>query len=112
MKLYIIDKVTKQKKHLRVVAPGRTELSKIFGATTFVVDGNHYSVNEVSAEPSSDSAAVGGLLGGFVGAVGGAPGVIIGGLLGAAIGQKQTEKEQKEAELFNAGVVNETLFHF
>lgn len=104
MKLYIFDKRTKQKSYLRVVAPDRKELSRILGASMFVMDGSYYSVNEVHAEPSTDSTAVGGFLGGLIGVLGGAPGVIIGGMLGAIIGQNQTEKEKKEAELFNGSV--------
>ena len=101
MKLYIIDKITKEKIYLQLVAPDKTEFSEKIGGQVFFFNGNNYSVNEVRAEPTTDSAAVGGLLGGFIGSVGGAGGVILGGLLGAAIGQSQADKEKKEAERFN-----------
>lgn len=101
MKLYIIDKRTKEKAFLRVIAPNKAELSKTIGGRVFFVNGNAYSVDEVKAEPTTDSAAVGGLLGGFIGAAGGAGGVVLGGLLGALIGQTQADKDQKEAERFN-----------
>jgi outer membrane lipoprotein SlyB len=101
MKLYIVDKITKEKTYLQLVAPDKTEFSKKIGGQVFFVNGNTYSVNDVTAEPTTDSAAVGGLLGGFVGSVGGAGGVILGGLLGAIIGQSQGDKDQKEAERFN-----------
>lgn len=101
MKLYVLDKRTNQKTYLRVVAPDRIQLSRILGAPRFLIGKNIYTVYDVSAEPSSDSTAVGGFLGGLIGAVGGAPGVFIGGLLGVLIGQNQTNKENKEAEIFN-----------
>ncbi len=101
MKLFIIDKVKNQKTYLRAVATNRKELSRSLGASLFSINGNLYSVNDVHAEPSSDSTTVGGLLGGIIGAAGGAPGVLVGGALGALIGQSQTEKERKEAEVFN-----------
>lgn len=105
MKLFIIDKNSRKKTYLRVTAPNRRELTKALRTATFVVGKNTYTVNEVTAEPSADSAAVGGLLGGVIGAAGGAPGVIIGGLLGAAIGQNQTQKEVKDAAVFNGSIV-------
>jgi hypothetical protein len=101
MKLYVIDKRTKTKTYLRVAAPDRVTLRNMLGNQFFEIAGNHYSVAEVIAEPSTDSTAVGGLLGGVIGAAGGAPGVIFGGILGAIIGKGQTEKEQREAAAFN-----------
>lgn len=105
MKLYIIDKKTKNKTHLRLVAQSRQELLRSLGSKAFTIDGHVYSLYDVKAEPSSDSAAVGGLLGGVVGAIGGAPGVIFGGLLGAAIGQSQAQKDQRDVEQFNGSLV-------
>ena len=105
MKLYIVDKSTKEKTYLQLVAPDKTEFSKKIGGTAFFFNGNTYSVNEVQAEPTTDSTAVGGLLGGFVGSVAGAGGVVLGGLLGAIIGKSQADKEQKEAERFNGSHV-------
>lgn len=105
MKLYVIDKNTNHKTHLRLVAHNRKELHKLLGSIAFTVNGNIYSLYDVKAEPSSDSAAVGGLLGGVIGAVGGVGGVVFGGLLGAAIGQGQAQKEQREAEQFNGSLV-------
>lgn len=101
MKLYVLDKRTKNKTYLRLSAPDRATLRNVIGNQFFVIDGNHYSIAEVVAEPSTDSTAVGGLLGGVIGAIGGAPGVLLGGIIGAIIGQGQTEKEQQEAASFN-----------
>lgn len=110
MKLYVIDKGTGLKKYLRQIAPNRQALARELGSSYFVIDRIHYSVNDVSAEASSDSTAIGGVLGGIVGALGGAAGVVVGGLLGAAIGQKQAEKEKKDAETFNERGLIDTLF--
>lgn len=101
MKLYVIDKNTQTKTYLRVTAPNRIALRSALGKSSFVLNGNPYTVRDVLAEPSTDSAAVGGLLGGVIGAAGGAPGVIIGGLLGALIGKDQADKEQLQATAFN-----------
>ena len=101
MKLYIVDKSTKQKVYLQQIATDKKELSQKIGGSVFFINGTTYTVNEVQAESTTDSAAFGGLLGGFVGSVGGAGGVLLGGLLGAMIGKSQADKEKNEAERFN-----------
>ena len=101
MKLYVVDANTKNKTPLRIIAPNRQKLLKAIKKSRFSIGKNTYTINDVKAEPSSDSVAVGGLLGGVVGLLGGVAGVIIGGLLGVIIGWGQAQKDEKDAELFN-----------
>jgi hypothetical protein len=101
MKLYVIDRDSRQKKYLNAIAQNRKSLLPEAQQQTIAVDGHIYEISEVKAEPEEDSTAVGGLIGGIIGALAGGPGVIIGGVIGAAIGKAQLEKQKKEAEIFN-----------
>lgn len=105
MRLYVEDKNTGEKIHLKLVARTRSELMSAIGTTSFVVNGGQYHVLDVKAEQGADSATVAALIGGFVGALGGAPGVIIGSALGALVGSGQADAEKKEVEAFNGSSV-------
>jgi len=101
VRLYIENKNTGEKTHLRLTAKSRKELASSIGDFVFVVDGKQYHVMEVKAEQGADSATVAALVGGFVGALGGPAGVVLGSAIGAIIGSGQVNQEKKEVESFN-----------
>lgn len=105
MRLYVENKNTNEKIHLRLVAKTKKELSTSLGARTFTVNGSAYDVSEVKAELGTDSATVAALVGGLIGVIGGAPGVVIGSTLGALLGSGQADQEKKEVELFNGSSI-------
>lgn len=101
MKLYVINKETKDKKYLNIIARSRDELKAKLNSQALIIDGETYRISEVNAEADTNTALAGGILGGALGAIAGGPGVFIGGLIGAAIGSSQIQKDKKESEEFN-----------
>ena len=100
MKLYVVNKTTNEKHHLKQTANTRGHLASLLGTKRFSVGGNIYSVNEVIAEPSDNTAGAM-ALGGVVGVAGGVPGVIIGGLIGALLGKGSDNEDKEKADKFN-----------
>jgi hypothetical protein len=105
MKLFVIDKESKRKIYLNVLASDRNELANIIGSPKFIVKGEKYHVNEVFAEPENNTAA-GALIGGLVGVLGGPIGVLLGGTLGGIIGNNSDKKEKTLVEKFNNSIYN------
>tara|TARA_B110000240_G_C13253298_1_gene348425 strand:- start:170 stop:529 length:360 start_codon:yes stop_codon:yes gene_type:complete len=101
MKLYVKDPSTGEKIFLDRISATRHELTLQLGSTAFNVNGRYFSVDDVLAEKSSDSTALGMVVGGLIGLLGGAPGVLIGGAIGGALGNSGDSEEQKKVDLFN-----------
>jgi hypothetical protein len=87
--------------YLKSQASSRMQFSREIGSHWFSVDGIHYSVNQVQAEPTPGSTVAGALLGGVVGLIAGPIGVISGATLGGIIGNKSDESEQIKVRNFN-----------
>jgi len=105
MKLFVIDPSTREKIYLNRSSETRHELALQIGSTAFNVNGNYFSVNEVQAEKSSDSTALGMVIGGALGLIGGTPGVLLGSAIGGALGNGSDSEEKKKVELFNGSSV-------
>lgn len=100
MKLYVKNKFTGQKTYLKQSASSRKELVERIGSPRFKFDNQVFSVSEVQAE-SSDNTATAMAAGGVLGVVGGVPGVVIGGLIGALLGKSSDEEDKEKTEKFN-----------
>lgn len=101
MKLFVINKITKQKEYLGVLAPTRIALTTLIGSPWFNIHGNIYHVNEVVAESQSNNTAAGAVVGGLIGLLGGPLGVLIGGALGGALGNENDKTETTGVNNFN-----------
>ena len=100
MKLYVFDPITNEKIHLKQNAKTRDELAENIGAYSFKVNEIVFSVNDVLAEPSDNTAGAM-AAGGVIGAAGGVPGVIIGGAIGFLLGKGSDDDDKINAEAFN-----------
>ena len=100
MKLYVLNKASGEKVFLKQSATSRQELAQMLGSARFQIDNQVFSINEVKAE-SSENTAGAMAAGGVVGAVAGVPGVILGGLVGALLGKSSDEEDKSKAEKFN-----------
>lgn len=105
MKLFVIDPNSGEKIYLDRNAATRRELAIQIGSSAFNVNGNYFSVNNVSAEKSTDSTALGMVIGGALGLVGGTPGVLIGSAIGGVLGNSGDAEENKKVDLFNGSEV-------
>jgi hypothetical protein len=101
MKLYVINPENGGKTYLNRSCSTRRELAIQLGGNAFNVDGKYYSVNDVLAEKSSDSTAIGLVIGGALGLIGGTPGVLLGSAIGGALGNGNDSEEKKKVEIFN-----------
>ncbi|WP_046006076.1 hypothetical protein [Pseudoalteromonas rubra] len=100
MKLYVKNPSTGEKIYLKQTALTRQELAAQLGAYKFSVDGQIFSVSDVLAE-SSENTASAMAAGGVIGVVGGVPGVILGGLIGALLGKGSDDEDKVQSENFN-----------
>jgi len=100
MRLFVENPETREKIFLKVKAKDRTSLVKTIGARHFSSRGKTFSVNDVQAE-ASDNTAPTMALGGVIGVAAGVPGVIIGGLLGGLMGKQVAQEEEAKATAFN-----------
>ncbi len=101
MRLYVCNKNTNQKIYITGVAATRNQLAQQMGSYYFTVNGMFYSVNEVRAEPTSESTIFGALAGGLLGAITGGTGLIVGALGGALLGNNRDSNEQQNVSIFN-----------
>lgn len=104
MKLFVIDK-NKQKKYLREEALSREELASKIGSSTFTLDGQVYSVNDVIAEKDSSNTLGGAIVGGILGALIAPGAFLVTGALGGMIGSSADSEELKRVINFNKGKV-------
>ena len=100
MKLFVTNPVTKEKHYLKQLAPDKPALAQKIGSISFQIDGHIFSVDDVLAE-SSDNTAGAMAAGGVVGVAAGVPGVIIGGLIGMLLGKSSGDEDKAKAEKFN-----------
>lgn len=100
MKLYVKNQLTGEKVYLKQTAITRQDLANQLGAQKFTVDGQVFSVNDVLAE-SSENTAGAMAAGGVIGVVGGVPGVVIGGIIGALLGKGSDNDDKIKSEKFN-----------
>ncbi len=105
MKLYVKDPDTGEKIFLDRSALTRHELALQLGSTAFNVNDKYFSVNNVLAEKSTDSTAMGMVIGGLLGLLGGTPGVLLGGVIGGALGNSGDSEEKKKVDLFNGSAI-------
>lgn len=105
MKLYVTDPKSGEKIYLDRNAATRRELASQIGSGAFNVNGIYFTVNEVLAEKSTDSTALGMVIGGALGLVGGTPGVLIGSVIGGALGNTGDVEEKRKVDLFNGSLV-------
>ena len=89
-----------EKIYLTQIAANKKELAVLIGSEKFEANGGEYSVEDVRAE-YSDNTAGSMALGGVVGVLGGVPGVIIGGLIGGILGANSKNEDERKAEAFN-----------
>lgn len=101
MRLYVIDKKTKNKIYLDIDSTTRSELSVRIPKRRFNVEGMDYSIDEIKAEKSTNKTALSMAIGGVVGLVGGTVGVVAGGVLGGIVGRIQDIKETAAVNAFN-----------
>lgn len=104
MKLFVKDPDSGEKIYLDRNSATRRELSIQIGSNAFNVNGKYFSVNDVLAEKSSDSTALGMVIGGALGLIGGTPGVLIGSAIGGALGNSGDAEEKRRVDLFNGSV--------
>ncbi|MGV3598239.1 MAG: hypothetical protein ACO1PI_10255 [Bacteroidota bacterium] len=101
MKLFVIDKKSKQKIYIDTLANSRSELARRIGSPWFSLGGFQYHVNEVIAETTDNSTATGAVVGGLLGLLGGPVGVLFGGILGGALGNETDKTDTQNVNLFN-----------
>lgn len=101
MKLYVKDPNSGEKIYLDKNAATRRDLALQLGSRAFNVNGRYFSVDQVLAEKSTDSTALGMVIGGALGLIGGTPGVLIGGALGGALGNSGDSEEKRKVDVFN-----------
>ena len=102
MRLYVIDKKTKNKIYLDIDSTTRSELSVRIPKRRFNVEGMDYSIDEIKAEKSTNKTALSmAIICGVVGLVGGSVGVVAGGVLGGIVGRTQDIKETAAVNAFN-----------
>lgn len=104
MKLYVIDPTSSEKHYLKHSATTRNELAQNFGSSYFRLDKTVFSIEDVHAEPSENTAAAM-AAGGVIGAAGGVPGVIIGGAIGFLLGMGSDDNDKESVEIFNRSCV-------
>lgn len=104
MKLYVINPSTNSKLYLKHQSSTRRELVKDLGSESFAIGDMKYSVHDVHAE-SSDNTASAMATGGLIGVAGGVPGVVIGGILGALFGKASDDEDKAKADAFNRSVL-------
>jgi|GEM_PF-2471784 hypothetical protein len=100
MRLYVISS-SGQKIYLSEVAPTRFELSHRLGSRTFDLGNEQFDVNEVNAEPGSNSAVGGAVAGSLIGLIAGPLGLLIGVGLGTLIGGGIQNQEYSQVNSFN-----------
>jgi len=105
MKLFVIDKQTKEKKYLGVSASSRGELFTILGSPSFVLESKVYHVNEVLAEMEDSNTTAGVIIGGLIGILGGPIGIITGATIGGMIGNSNDSTEKEKISAFNSSRV-------
>lgn len=104
MKLFVVNPNTQSKHYLKHQSRNRNELVKELGSEIFSIGGTRYSVHDVQAE-SSDNTASAMATGGVIGVAGGVPGVLIGGFLGALFGKASDNEDKAKADTFNRSVL-------
>lgn len=100
MKLFVISPRSNSKYYLKYQSRTRRDLAEALGSEVFKINNERYSVNDVQAE-SSDNTAGAMAAGGVVGVAGGVPGVLIGGILGAILGKASDDNDRAKADAFN-----------
>src|ERR1700752_362314 len=101
MRLFVIDKITKQKVYLDLNSPTRLALFQKLGAEHLYVNDKNFHLSEVLAEPGSNSSITGAVSGSLIGALGGPIGIIIGLGVGTLIGSGVQQEENTEVNTFN-----------
>jgi len=104
MKLFVISPTTKSKHYLNHQSKNRADLVNDLGSDKFEINSERYSINDVKAE-SSDNTAGAMAAGGVIGVAGGVPGVVIGGILGALFGKASDNEDKEKAEAFNLSAI-------
>lgn len=100
MKLFVINPDTKTKHYLKNQCSNRLELFNELGSDIFEINDIRYSIDEVKAESSDNTAGIM-ATGGVIGVAGGVPGVIIGGIIGAILGKVSDSDDKLRADIFN-----------
>ena len=100
MRLFVEDNEKKERVYLKQTARTRSELVERIGSRTLRVNNKIYSVNDVKAAPSENTAGAI-ALGGAIGVLGGVPGVIIGGAIGALFGNSSDDEDKQKTIQFN-----------
>ena len=100
MKLYVLNPDTNEKHYLKHNAKTRDELAQNFESNYFKLGDAVFSINNVFAEPSDNTAAAM-AAGGVIGAAGGVPGVILGGAIGFLLGKGSDDNDKEDVEIFN-----------
>lgn len=102
MKLYAICKTCNNKFYIASSAKIRSNLPPLFYLTCPYRDTNQYNPQEVFAETSEGSMAIGGALaGGIVGLIAGGIGAIVGAILGGVLGGGREKQDIGAATRFN-----------
>ena len=100
MKLYVKDP-NKRKIYLKVMAPNRRILAARIGGTIFWVNGQRYTINDVTAEAENSGAPSGIIIGGLIGLLAGPVGAIAGSTIGGLIGNSNDSQESENVKTFN-----------
>lgn len=100
MRLFVEDKEKNERVYLKQMARTRAELAEKIGSYSLRVNNKTYSVHDVKAAPSENTAGAM-ALGGAIGVVGGVTGVIIGGAIGALLGKSSDDDDKQKTIQFN-----------
>jgi len=105
MRLYVTCPNTKRRIYLSLIVEKRSQIQEPFGIDCPFDNETHwYNREDVNAEPSLGTSAIGTILGGLVGAIVGGPiGAILGGGAGLVIGNNNEEEERRRVRNFYEG---------